>query len=266
MLRTQQGINWKHLSHSHQLAASSPQAIFLQQAKSLPSENVQGCCQGHLIALILNGLLRIPVVTLPGGMEVECHHSPQFTATLLNEQDSLKTARQKSDHSGPTVGGLFGKHPGQLQHSAQQGQLQFEKHFNADTRKVVVTCHWKQTCQKDLVIIGVLILGVVHTHPLIPPMLPQNHPSSTNQALINRAEAGDPMSKKQCNTATLHAIHHHQEEHLKMLRNELQNLPPPDKLVFQRTPIHAIRTKTERKSWHQRLCHFSPAITAHAHK
>ena len=95
---------------------------------------------------------------------------------------------------------------------------------------------------------------------------------STNQASTNRAEAQGHVLKDQCDAATLNAIHHHQEERMRMLRDELQNLPPPDrsfshhKSIFQQTPAHVIKTKTERNLWHQRLCHFSPLITAQAHK
>ena len=57
-----------------------------------------------------------------------------------------------------------------------------------------------------------------------------------------------------------------------MLRDEMDGLPeqhrnhPYYKLIFDATPTHAIRTKTERKPWHQRLCHFSPSLIAQAHE
>ena len=189
---------------------------------------------------------------LPGWTEVECHCSPQFTATLSNEQDLLKVTGQKSDHSGLTANVLFDEHPGQLQHVTQEGQLQFEKHFNTDTGRVMLTCHHKKSHQKCLVITGAPILGGACTHPLIPTMLLQNHPLSTSQTLIDRAEVSDPAFKEQCDTATTNAVHHNQEEHMRVPQDELQSLPPREKnhphsnLIFQQTPIHVIRTKTKK--------------------
>ena len=133
-----------------------------------------------LITPVAKDFLGIPAITLPGWTEVECQCSPQFTATLLNEQHLLKAKGRKSDQHGLMVNKLFDKHLDQLQHTVQKGLLQVEKDFNTNTGMVVVTCNHKQMCQKDLVITGVLTLGMAHTHPLILPMLPQSHPLSTN--------------------------------------------------------------------------------------
>ena len=137
------------------------------------------------ITPVAKGHLQIPAITLLGWAEVECHHSLPFTTMLLNEQNLLKAAERKSDHSGPTVDELFDKHPDQPQHTIKKGQPRFEKHFDTDTRKVMVTCQHKRNHWKDLVITGVSILGATRTHLLIPPMLPQSRPLSTNQALID---------------------------------------------------------------------------------
>ena len=100
----------------------------------------------------------------------------------------------------------------------------------------------------------------------------KHHPLSTNQVLIDRAKVQDPVFKEQCDTATLNAIHHIQEENMRTRRAEPQHLPPKDrkfpccKLILQHAPTHAIRTKTGRKLWHQRLCRFSLSVTAQACK
>ena len=121
---------------------------------------------------IKTGFLRIPAVTLPVWIEVECHcHSLRFTATLLNEQDLLTATGQKSDHSGWTVHNLFDKHPDQLEHAIANGQLNFET--------VIMTHHHKRIHQKDLVTTGVSNFGAACTHPLIPPMPPPSHPVTT---------------------------------------------------------------------------------------
>ena len=137
----------------------------------------------------------------------------------------------------------------------------------------MVTCCHKRIHQKDLAITGVLIFGAACTHPLIPTMLPRDHPLSSNPALIDRStKVCDPAFKEQCDAATLNVIHHHQEELMRMLRDELQKSPQQDrnfphrKLIFQWTHMHAIWTKTKRKLWHQRPCHFSPLLTAQAQK
>ena len=111
-------------------------------------------------------------------------------------------------------------------------------------------------------------------NPLISPILPVDHPLATNQKLIDWAKVKDPSFKDECDQATINAIHHHREEHLRMLRDEMDGIHFPTayknhpfyKDIFKATPIQAIQTKTERKLWHQRLCHFSPSIIAQAHK
>ena len=184
-----------------QETCSDPQALHWMDLRkdkcSLGSR--QGSPQGNmkmhaatakdiLTTLIESGFLRIPVVTLPTWIEVECHCSSWFTATPLNEHNLLKATGQKSDCSGLTVHRLFDEHPEQLQHAITNGQLKFKNTLNADTGTGMVTCHHKRIHQKDLVITGILIFRAVHTHSLAPPMLPRDHPLSTNQALIDKVK------------------------------------------------------------------------------
>ena len=223
-----------------------------------------------MIVPVAVGHLRITALTLQGWIEVKTHCSLMFTSTLLNEQDLIHATGFSKDCSGLTVQKHFNPTKDQFQ-DASNRKLKFDKHHHSDTGKVVVTCHHKQVNRKDLVITGVIIFGSACTHPLIPPVLPKDHPIATNQKLINQAKANDPAFLKSCNDATAAAIHTHRLE-LRILQDELEELPLSDgnhphcKLIFQQTPVHASQTKTERKPWHLCLCHFSPAITAHAHK
>ena len=95
--------------------------------------------------------------------------------------------------------------------------------------------------------------GSAHTHPLLTPIPSEKHPpGATNQHLIKRAKVGDPTFEDACDEATLEATHHHGEESLGMSRDEMHGPPaehrshPCCKLIFQSTPINAIRTKTQR--------------------
>ena len=102
----------------------------------------------------------------------------------------------------------------------------------------MVTCHHKRNHQK---VTGVLILGAAHTQLLTPLVLPNDHFLSTSQTLIDKAKVRDPIFKKQCDEATLNAIHHHWEECLRMPQDEQQNLPASDrsfphcKMLFEQT-------------------------------
>ena len=224
-----------------------------------------------MIVPVAVGCLRVPALTLQGWVDVKTHHSPLFTSTLLNEQDLIHATGASNDYSGLTVQKCFNPTENQFQ-DALNGKLRFDKHCDSDTGKVVVTCHHKQVNRKDLVITGVIIFGGACTHPLTPPLLPTDHPIATHQELMNRAKVNDPAFDKLCDEETAKAMHTHRLEQLRILQDELEQLPQIDgnhphyKLIFNDTPIHALRTKTERKLWHQRMCQFSPSITAHAHK
>ena len=195
-----------------------------------------------LISPFTKGFLRIPAGTLPGWIEAESHCDLRSAATLLNEQDLLKAATllcerdllkatgQKSNHSSLTVNKLLNKHRDQSQHAITNGQLKSKEDFDTDTGTVMVTCHHKQIHQKDFVITRILIFGAACTHPLFPPMLSSDHPSSTDQGPVDRAKVRDPVFKEEYCTSTLNAIHHHREENMRILRDELQHLPPKEKI------------------------------------
>ena len=134
-----------------------------------------------------------------------------------------------------------------------------DAHFDTGAGTVMATCHHKRIHQKDLVITRILIFGAACTHPLVQPMLPQDHPSSTNQASIDRAKVQDLVFKEQCDTATLNAIHHHQEEHMRMSRDELQNLPLGDRnLKLHR---NAVEVSADAKSEQRALILFCKGST-----
>lgn len=166
-----------------------------------------------MIVKVVVCCLQIPAFTLQGWVDVETHCSPLFTSTLLNEQDLIHATGHSKDHSGLTVQKCFDPTKTQFQ-DALNGKLKFEKHCDSDTGKVVVTCHHKRINWKDLVMTPVIIFGSACTHPLIPPVLPKDHPIATIQKLINQAEANDPAFLKSCNDATVAAIHTHPLEQL----------------------------------------------------
>ena len=108
--------------------------VFFAEQNSSPVKMHGATAKDMLISPIAKGFLQIPAMTLPGWMEVECCHSPCFTATLLSEQDLLNATCQKSNCSGLTANKLFNKHPDQPQHAIKKGQLEFKKHFGTDSR------------------------------------------------------------------------------------------------------------------------------------
>ena len=65
-------------------------------------------------------------------------------------------------------------------------------HQTAENQESSVENNQKQNCKKDLVVTKVLILGAACTHPLIPPVLSNDHPLSTNQTPMDRAKVQDP--------------------------------------------------------------------------
>ena len=69
--------------------------VFFAEQNSSPVKMHGATAKDMLISPIAKGFLQIPAMTLPGWMEVECCHSPCFTATLLSEQDLLNATCQK---------------------------------------------------------------------------------------------------------------------------------------------------------------------------
>ena len=170
-----------------------------------------------LMTPVAKGHLQIPAIVLPGWTKVECQD-------LL-----LKATGRKSDCTGLAVDELFDKHLDHLQQALKKDQMRSKKHFDTDTRKVMVTCHHKRNHQKDPVITGLLILGAACLHLLTPLAIPKDCPLSAGQMLINQAKVRDLIFTRQCDEATLNVIHHCQEEHPRFPRDEPHNLSANDR-------------------------------------
>ena len=89
--------------------------FFHRDDKPCPVKMCRATAKDTSIAPVAKSFLQIPAITLLGWTEVECHCSPRFNATLLNEQEvPLKATERKSDCSGLTVDKSFDEHPDHL--------------------------------------------------------------------------------------------------------------------------------------------------------
>ena len=193
-----------------------------------------------------SGYLRIPTNFIGGYIDVKTYYSPTLSATLVSENDILKGAVNKWE---------LGEYSGQTLHKI------FEDTVN-DRGRMLLVNHHKRNKSRNIVLHGVILQGQYYTQPLIPP-----------DKFISQVLAKDEPSRKNLQAKLDRAVDVYVERKLKELGTEImasgigaEYKQTMETCIRKNVPVNAIRTRTEKMLWHQRLGHPNDEYLYNAHK
>jgi hypothetical protein len=201
------------------------------------------------------GYLRVPAPNARGYIEVLTYYSPHLTSTLISENGLYNTSTNST--------------------SAFSGQT-LHKHYTDPlgyTGNFTLTCHHRLSRRRNLTIYGVLIGGQCYTHPLILPDVDVANPFATARNSIDCAKRNDPSFATLCANSVRATIQSVRLQRQDALRDALRRVPRNwlhqvafHDIVDHHIPVHAIKSRTEKLLWHQRLGHPCDRYLYDAHK
>eukprot|EP00536_Pseudo-nitzschia_multiseries_P004809 jgi/Psemu1/10927/gm1.10927_g len=218
-----------------------------------------------------SGYLHIPVPNHIGYLKVFFYYSPSLSTTLLSENDLCgMTSRMRHQFSGESIHKAFtDTHDSSGQ---QNGNL-------------TIICHHKQSTAKSIVLHGSIIDGQCFMHPVLIPDVDFASPYANCATSSAYALATDMEFKKACELASKEAISNYRYDtytsnlvtlqqctEAARAQSDTTNTPKFDaklfftKLVDKNIPIQAIKAKTSKLLWHQRLGHPCDDFLYNAHK
>ena len=204
-----------------------------------------------------HGILRCRTPDGHGCVDVHVYYHPSINGTLLSPTSVIESSRESNrNFTGQTI----------------------HRWFTGDTLltgNVTLICHHRRSTAKDIIIHGRLFGGQLYTHPLILPDVDAADPTATLRNSFHRARTQDTsfidVCKRVVNAkiANIQARKHHE------LNQTIRDVP--DKingihlrglklLMDKAIPIYAIRSRTEKLLWHQRLGHPCDEYLYNAHK
>ena len=205
------------------------------------------------------GYIRIPSENKRGFIDVKTYYSPRLTSTLMSENCILRASVPK---------GEFRKYNSQT----------IRKDFGDDESKMsgimTITNYHRQVKPKNVKIKGVLLGGQCFTHPIIVPNLQKDHPKANRYNSSGYALKVNASYKRMVEESTKREIQLYKANKYVELAEELSTLPrnvrkyTQDimKIIDVSVPVHAIRSRTEKMLWHQRLGHPCDEYLYNAHK
>ena len=208
------------------------------------------------------GYLRLPA---PNGtyVDVLTYYSPLLTSTLVSEQCILKSSKFPIKEYGG------------------QWIRKFYHSDDCETGNITVLCQHKISPSKNIVVHGVLLLGQCFSHPLIMPDSDTSCTTTADPKALNSlqiAKHSDPEFAKACSDGVIANIEWYKNNVHELLTNNLKSVPQvwvnsidfhalvENSITPHSAPIQAIKARTEKLLWHQRLGHPCDAYLYDAHK
>ena len=245
----------------------------------LPRVKMQGATSKTIIVPEAQGYLEVPTITPGVTIDVLCYYSPDFTSTLLSDNDVLKANKHAKQFSGQSMLKFFDE----LEIAEMSLEMQdtinnqvFNKvtsEYNHNYGNCILCCTHKRKFNKNVYIPGIIRAGLCCTMPLIIPSgLKASDPTANIFNSREKAYQDDKDFCRQCDLKSIQLIYdHQQQEHLKLI-NELYQTPvrfhnlPFHLWIVDNTPVNALTDQAHEMIWHQRLIHLSPATLQNAYK
>ena len=200
------------------------------------------------------GEIHVPGNNVLGYNAIRTFYTPAINSTLINDQDlynsSIDGAKNK-DFAGLTL----------------------TEHRLGQTWTIV--CHHKLRRSQDITIHGVMSddrSPKWYTQPLIYPDLHESHCDATIYTSSVFALQNDPDFKRDHDSAVQRELHLQYERRINKVTEDMESIDeefhslPFHEYIYQTMDIKAIKAKTLRLLWHQRLGHPSDHYLYTAHK
>ena len=233
---------------------------------------MKGVTSGAVIVPEAEGYLQVPTIQEGKFAKVKCYYSPEFTSTLLSDNDVLESSPYRKEYSGQSMLKFFEPDEVNELPTEERDKIKMQKlddvtnSYNNNFGNCILSCTHKKKSNRNLYIPGIIRGGLCFTMPL---MIPSGLSSRDSTATIynsrSKAYKEDPSFCKSCKLKKLELIYEHkQNEHIKLME-VLESVPEEfHKLPFHRwiqrnTPVHALREKAHEMLWNQRLIHLAPS-------
>jgi hypothetical protein len=203
------------------------------------------------------GYLRVPAINDVGYIDILCIYSPLLNTTVIDERQILQAASH---------------------HRSEYTSVSVKKFFVPQT--CVIEAHHRRCTPLNFEIPGVLIHDKCYTHELILPGSDTPYEASAKEIAqgIEDLKESDDDFRMAVTKATLLNVCTYHELQDSQLESELEKLSPElrkavdelqipfAQLMRPNVPVLAIRKRTEKLLWHQRLGHVSDNYLYNAHK
>ena len=212
-------------------------------------------------------------------MKIKCYYSPEFTYTLLSDNNVLELLPMKKSYCGQSMVKFFEPHKIKELPMRERDKIKNQKldevtrNYNHNFGNCILFCTHKRKFNRNVYIPWVIRNGLCNTMPLI---LRSDIPADVEGATIynsrEKAYKDDLSFRKACDAKVAELIYKHQEqEHFKLMR-VLETVPKQyhsilfEKWIKHNTPVYALTEKAREMFWHQRLTHMGPQSIQNAHK
>ena len=204
-----------------------------------------------------HGYLRCRSADGQGHRDVHVYYHPNINGTLLSPTSLIESARESNrNFTGQTIHRWFSK-------------------SSLLTGSMSIICHHRRSKARNIVIHGRLLGGQLYTHPLILPDVDADSPRATFRNSFNLARTKDTSFVDVCKHAVNAEIaiikaakHRELNDALRAMPDKFQgiNLWGLKLVIDKSIPVYAIRSRTEKLLWHQRLGHPCDEYLYNAHK
>ena len=170
----------------------------LHEMKGATSENV--------IVLVAEGYLKVPTIQDEVFIKIKCYHSPEFTSTLLSDNDILEALPMKKDYCGQTMRKFF--EPSEIDDLPEEQQQRLNaqeldevmEKYDRNYENFILCCTHKQKFNRNVYIPGVIQNGLCYIMPLILRSdIPEDADGATVFTLQEKAYLEDRSFRKACN-------------------------------------------------------------------
>ena len=188
---------------------------------------MKGATSTNIIIPKAEGFLTVPTIEQGESIDIKCFYSPDFTSTLLSDNDVLLANPYNKHYVGQSMLKFFEPDevhdlPAAEKTKVQNQQLdQVTKQYDHNFGNCILSCTHRSKSNRNIYIPGIIRFGLCYTMPLlIPPgVVPSNHPSATPLNSLEKALDVDPVFNLQCQRKSFEAAYsYHQQQHQELMQ------------------------------------------------
>ena len=233
---------------------------------------MKGATSTNIIIPKAEGFLQVPTIEQGKWIDIKCFYSPDFTSTLLSDNDVLLANPYHKHYVGQSMLKFF--EPDEINDLPTPEKARVEnqqldrvtEQYDHNFGNCILSCTHRAKSNRNIYIPGIIRSGLCYTLPLlIPPgVIASNHPSATPLNSLDKALDVDPVFNLNCKQKSLKAIYEYQQQQHLDLIQILESVPsqfhklPFNHWIARNTPVNALTDKANEMLWHQRLIHLSP--------
>ena len=181
---------------------------------------MKGATSDNIIIPVAQGYLQVPTITKGITIDVLCYYSPEFTSTLLSDNDVLLANKYSGEYVGQSMLKFFDAKEidemeelpiPQLRREAAKIKRQelddVSKKYTHNYGNCMLCCTHKSKHNRNVYIPGIIRAGLCYTMPLIIPSgLKASDPSANIFNSKDKAYEDDNDFCKDCDAKTMQLI------------------------------------------------------------